>query len=57
MKDTKIVHVDLNLEIENTDAALEAVKRITHHAEELLDLDSWPEIKAVYGVTVEVRED
>ena len=29
------------------------LKKLEHHAEWLLDLNSWPEIKSVYGVTVD----
>lgn len=35
------------------DHFVDEIKKIEHHAEILLDLDSYPEIKSVYGVKVE----
>lgn len=32
---------------------VELLKRLEHHAEELLDLDSWPEIETVHDFKVE----
>lgn len=46
MKVTVIVSMEID------DSAIESVKKIEHHAESLLDLDSWPEIKSVFGVKV-----
>ena len=46
------VKVQMNLEIE--DDFLDEIKKIEHHAEYLLDLESYPEILTVYGVKVEV---
>ena len=31
------------------------LKRLTHHVDELLDLDEWPEIRGVSDVTVEEK--
>lgn len=46
----KAIKVSMTMEIE--DGSEEAIKRIENHAEELLDLDEWPEIKSVYNVRV-----
>lgn len=46
----KVIKVSMTMEIE--DGSEEAIKRIENHAEELLDLDEWPEIKSVYNVRV-----
>lgn len=35
---------------------IEELKRLEHHVEYLLDLDSYPEIESVYGVVVETVE-
>lgn len=35
---------------------IEEIKKLEHHADYLLDLDSYPEISSVYGVTVETVE-
>lgn len=48
---TQVVRVSMLMKIEN--GSKENLKRIEHHVEELLDLDSWPEIKTVYNVIVE----
>lgn len=34
-------------------SCVDALKRLEHHAEELLDLTGWPEITSVHGVKVE----
>ena len=34
------------------DQYVDEVKKLEHHADWLLDLESYPEIKSVYGVTV-----
>lgn len=44
-KVTMVLHID--------DSVEETLKTITHHAERLIDLDGWPEIKGVYAVKVE----
>lgn len=49
------VKVEMNLEVDSEQAA-EALKRLEHHAEFLLDLDSNPEIKSVFGVKVSSAE-
>ena len=46
------VKVEMYFEIEDKENAMEEMKKLEHHAERLLDLDSYPEIKSVYGVTV-----
>lgn len=45
-----IVKVEMYLEIE--DDFVSDIKKIEHHADYFLDLDSYPEIKSVYGVKV-----
>lgn len=45
------VKVEMYFEIENEES-MEEIKKLEHHAERLLDLDSYPEIHSVYGVTV-----
>lgn len=52
------VMVTMYFTVENNEDFQE-VKTIEHHAERLLDLDNWPEIKSVYGVRVEpiTKED
>ena len=47
---SKTVKVTMYLEVDEN--KVENVKKIEHHAEYLLDLDSWPEIKSVHGVEV-----
>lgn len=43
---------------EVSDNALDALKKVEHHAEYLLDLDRWPEIISVSDVNVqEVCDD
>ena len=44
------VKIEMYLEIE--DDFLDDIKKIEHHAEYLLDLESYPEIKSVYDVRV-----
>ena len=46
------VKVEMYLDIEDEEDAMEEMKKLEHHAERLLDLDSYPEIHSVYGVTV-----
>ena len=35
---------------------IEALKQLEHHADYILNLDEYPEIKTVYGVIVETIE-
>lgn len=50
--------VELKLYLDVTDeTAAENLKKLEHHAEYLLDLDSHPEITSVYGVTVNPVDD
>lgn len=51
-----IVKVEMYFEIEDEEDAMEEMKKLEHHAERLLDLDSYPEIKSVYGVKVNEEE-
>lgn len=44
--------VTIVMSMEIDDSAIENLKRIEHHAESILDLDSWPEIKSVFNVHV-----
>ena len=36
---------------------IEEIKKLEHHAERILDLDSYPEIESVYGVNVETVKE
>lgn len=45
------VKVTMYFEIEET--AMEEMKKLEHHADYILDLEEYPEIKSVYGVQVE----
>ena len=45
------VIVTMRMNIDAND--LEKLKTIEHHADYLLDLDNWPEIKSVSNVTVQ----
>lgn len=47
----KKVKVTMYFEVE--DDAIEEMKKLEHHADYLLNLDEYPEIKSVYGVEVE----
>lgn len=47
----KQLKVTMYFEVE--DNALEEIKKVENHAEYLLSLEEYPEIKSVYGVTVE----
>ena len=49
------MHVKLSMEIETSN--VEALKKLKHHIEYLLDLDNWPEIENVYNVEVVQVED
>lgn len=46
----EVVKVEMYLEVK--EGTMDKIKVIEHHAERLLDLESWPEIKSVYGVKV-----
>ena len=50
----KIVKIEMYMEVD--DNSVDNLHKIEHHAEYLLDLNSWPEIKSVFGVTVEEQE-
>lgn len=50
----KKIKFEITMELE--DDFTEGMKRWEHHAEELLDLGSYPEIKNVYGCRVQVIE-
>lgn len=47
--------IELKAMIEIEDGALETIQKLTHHVDWLMDLDSWPEIKSVSGVTVKTE--
>lgn len=47
---SKLCTVKVEMYIETEDPNL--MKRMEHHIEEFMDLDAYPEIKSVYGVTV-----
>lgn len=49
------VKVEMYLDIE--DGSVDEIKKIEHHADYLLDLDSWPKIKTVYGVKVSEEKE
>lgn len=51
----KTVKLSMIMDVE--DYAVEEVEKIEHHAERLLDLPNWPEIKNVYEVSVSVIEE
>lgn len=42
--------ISFKVDIDKKDAG--KLKRLEHHIEELLDLDSWPEIQTVWDVKV-----
>lgn len=46
-----ILSVNMNIEIDS-EAKDDIVKAFTHHIEQIMSLDEWPEIKYVYGVEV-----
>ena len=46
---SKTYHVTMDITID--ESASESLQRITHHIEELVDLDNWPEIKTIAHVT------
>lgn len=47
----KTVKVTMYFDVEED--GMEEIKKVEHHADYLLDLYSYPEIKSVYGVKVE----
>lgn len=47
----------ISFKIEAVDNSLMAFKRLENHIEELLDVDSWPEIITVYDVKVKEQEN
>lgn len=46
----------LKMELEVNESKVEEIKKLEHHVEYLLDLDSYPEIKAVKNVCVQKLE-
>lgn len=50
-KNTQEITLTMNMTIDAN--SIDKLKRLEHHIEELLDLDSWAEIKSIYGVKVE----
>ena len=46
----KTMTLTCTLEVE--DAAVEELKKVTHHAEYLFDLDTYPEITSVSNITI-----
>ena len=50
-----IVNFSIKMEIEDKD--FDKVKQLEHHAERLLDLDHWNEIKSVYGCKVKINKE
>ena len=45
------VKISFKVDVDKNDVS--ALLRLTHHIEELVDLDSWPEVKKIYDVRVE----
>lgn len=48
----KTVTLEIKMKIEVPENAVDEIKKIEHHAEYFLDLDSYPEIKSVFDVKV-----
>lgn len=46
------VNVLMTIFLEVDASKMDKVKQLEHHAEYLLDLDNWPEIKSVQGAVV-----
>lgn len=42
----------VSFEVEADEKSLEELRKLEHHAEYLLDLDSWPEVKNISGVKI-----
>ena len=55
----KMKTVKFEIMMEVTDEFIETAKRLEHHAEEIMDLESYPEIKTVYGCRIrnEIERD
>ncbi len=52
----KTVKIEMFMKVESSEVNL--MKVLEHHMEWLIDLDSWPEIKCIFGVKVnEINED
>lgn len=51
----KEIKFEIFMEVDDDFA--EKTKRWEHHANELLDLDSYPEIKSIYGCKVEETKE
>ena len=51
----KKVKITMYFDVEEN--GMEEIKKLEHHAEYLLSLDEYPEIKSVYGVRVEEVEE
>ena len=49
--------VEIKMFVDIDEKDIEKLQVIEHHAEYLLDLDSWPEIKSVYGVEINKQKD
>lgn len=46
-----VVKIEMFFDVDNNEDYQE-LKTVEHHADRLLDLDNWPEIKSVYNVSV-----
>ena len=54
MLDSAVIHVEMDVVVEQSPEAVLAVKKaFDHHIEQLLDLEEWPEIKCVLNVKSE----
>ncbi len=51
----KTVKISMIMDVD--DDGVEEISKLTHHAEYLLDLENYPEIKNVYEVSVSVIDD
>lgn len=49
---TKLVKLEMVLEISDGKESMEEIGKLEHHVEYLLDLDSYPEIIGISGVKV-----
>jgi hypothetical protein len=48
----RVVKLEMFMRVDET--VMDKLKRVTdHHIEQLIDLDAWPEIEAVYGVKMQ----